>query len=225
MYALYRRYYLSTSPEQFQRDLAAKDRAVLLHDEKERLCGFSTLAVEDLEIGGGPIRVIFSGDTIIDRLSWGSQRFAFTWIREIGRIASAAPDLPLYWLLIVKGHRTYRYLPAFGIDFVPDWRRPERRDLDDLKDVIAARMFGHAYDPETGIVTFPRSRGHLAPRWAKVTPREARRADVGFFLKRNPGYAKGTELVCLCELSEANMRPLTRRIFRQGFSSCPVGTH
>ena len=34
------------------------------------------------------------------------------------------PEQPLYWFLIVKGHRTYRYLSAFSVDFHPHWRTP-----------------------------------------------------------------------------------------------------
>ena len=46
--------------------------------------------------------------------------------------------------------------------------------------------------------------------------RERKRPDVAYFLQCNPGYASGDELVCLCELSTDNMRPLTRRLFVQG---------
>jgi hypothetical protein len=196
--------------------LAGKDAAVLVRDEDDHLCGFSTLAVWRMEIDRQPVRVVFSGDTIIERAHWGSQSFAFTWIRQIGRIAAAAPHVPLYWLLIVKGHRTYRYLPAFGLDFVPDWRKPDDPRLVALKHAIAERRFAGAYRRETGIVRFEQSRGHLAAEWARVTKREAARPDVRFFLERNPGYRQGDELVCLCEFSLANMRPLTRRLFLQG---------
>jgi len=218
MYTLFERYYLATSPARFERDLDGKDTVFLLYDEHGRLRGFSTLAVWPMEVGGTSIRVVFSGDTIIERAHWGSHAFAFSWIRQIGRIAAAAPLTPLYWLLTVKGHRTYRYLPAFGLDFVPDWRKPDDARLGALRDAIASRRFGADYDRDTGIVRFPRSQGHLAPHWAAVTSRESVRADVRFFLERNPGHVTGDELVCLCELSPANMRPLTGRLFRQGLA-------
>ncbi|MBL8575023.1 MAG: hypothetical protein JNM13_15215 [Hyphomicrobiaceae bacterium] len=218
MYALFQRYYDATSEPRFLADLADKHRVVLINDETGRLCGFSTLAIDRLEHQGRPLLVVFSGDTIIDRAHWGSQVFAHAWIREIGRIAATAPDLPLYWLLIVKGHRTYRYLPTFGLTFVPDWRRPDDPALDALKHALASRRFGPAYDPARGIVSFDRSRGHLAAEWAMPGEREARRADVRFFLARNPGYVRGDELVCLAALAPDNMRPLTRRLFEAGRS-------
>ena len=218
MYRLFSRYYEGISRERFAADLSAKDTVILVFDE-DRICGFSTIAVLSLEHRGAPVRVVFSGDTIMDRPYWGTQVFAFAWIRQIGRIAAEAQEVPLYWLLTVKGHRTYRYLPAFGLRFVPDWRGAPDPVLEDLKDEVAARYFGAAYRRDSGIVRHECSLGHLAPEWAAVSAREARRPDVRYFLERNPGYAEGDELVCLCELTPGNMRPLTRRLFQQGLKS------
>lgn len=217
MYALFARHYAATNRQRFESDLAAKDRVVMLRDSVRQLRGFSTLAVSALNISDTSLRVVFSGDTIIDPRSWGSQAFAFAWIRLIGRIAAEAPDLPLYWLLIVKGHRTYRYLPTFGLRFVPDWRTPDDPRLVALRNAIAEHYFGADYDARRGIVTYRSSRGHLGPALAHPTARECARDDVRFFLERNPGYVKGDELVCLCALTLGNMRPLTRRLFLQGF--------
>lgn len=219
MYGIFSNYYAATSYDQFASDLRAKTFALLLHDERGVLRGFSTLELTRARVFGEQLRVVFSGDTIIERAYWGTQALAFAWLRHIGGEIASEPDVPTYWLLTVKGHRTYRYLPAFGREFTPDWRRPADPRLEKLKHELARRRFADAYDPETGLVKFAASRGHLAPEWASVEPREMARPDVRFFLERNPGYARGDELVCLCRLSEDNMRPLTRRLFRQGFSA------
>lgn len=219
MYALFQRYYQATSLEQFQLDLADKDTVILVRSSSGQLCGFSTLAVSEAQVHGELLRFVFSGDTIIDRPYWGSQAFAFAWIRHIGKITLSQPELPLYWLLIVKGQRTFRYLSAFGLRFVPDWRGPDDARLNTIKHELARARFGRAYDEATGLVRFEQSRGHLSPEWAGVSERELSRPDVRFFLERNPGYVRGDELVCLCELSKDNMRPLTRRIFEQGLGS------
>lgn len=216
MYDVFRRYYADVSPEQFAKDLQSKDRVVLIHDSTGSVAGFSTVAIHDFHLPSGPIRVVYSGDTIIDRRNWGSQVFAFAWIRETGRIKAEAPELPLYWLLISKGYRTYRYLEAFGLAFTPDWRGVEHPELDVIKDEIAAGLFGDDYDPSRGVVSRAEPRGRLAPEWAKLTERERARPDVRFFIARNPHYGRGEELVCLCALEEENMKPLTRRNFRQG---------
>ena len=216
MFAIFQRYYLATSAERFDSDLSGKDALVILRDAGGRLRGFSTLAVTQCEFSGGPVRVVFSGDTIVERACWGSPALAFSWIRHIGEIAREAPGVPLYWLLIVKGHRTYRYLPAFGLEFTPDWRKPADAGLHALKGEIAAQRFGTSYDHATGIIRADAWSGHLAPEWASVSPREARRPDVRFFMAMNPGCARGDELVCLCSLSPDNMRPLARRIYLHG---------
>jgi hypothetical protein len=56
----------------------------------------------------------------------------------------------------------------------------------------------------------------LRPKWAAPSERERRREDVDFFLRRNPNYVDGDELVCLCHLSLSNMRPYARRLFSDG---------
>jgi hypothetical protein len=217
LFELFQRYYDSVSFERFDADLSRKDSVFLIRDGDGRVQGFSTLVVLSATHEGADIKVAFSGDTIIDKSRWGSPSFAFAWLRRIGALASQAPEVPFYWLLIVKGHRTYRYLPTFGVDFIPDWRKPIDLRLAGLRDSLALDRFGAAYDRQAGVVRFASSQGHLAPEWASVSERERRRPDVRYFLEQNPGYVRGEELVCLCELKRGNMRPLTRRIFDRGF--------
>ncbi len=216
MFTLFSGHYSGTSRARFERDLSEKDSVILLRDDTGKVCGFSTLMTFPFRHEGRDLRIVFSGDTIIERAHWGSQSFSYAWIRHIGKLARQAPEVPLFWLLIVKGHRTYRYLPAFGLRFVPDWRGDEDSRLMKLRDAVAASRFGIAYDATTGLVRHAPSQGHLLPEYADISERERKRADVRYFLKRNPGYAQGDELVCLCELGPGNMRPLTRRLFVQG---------
>ena len=159
------------------------------------------------------IRAIYSGDTIIERAYWGTQALAFTWLRFAGTVKAQVPDCPLYWFLIVKGHRTYRYLSAFSIDFYPHWQMPTPPWAQSIMTGLARRRFNDAYDAERGVVSFPQSRGHLRPVWAEIEPEEAARPDVAFFLRSNPGYVRGDELVCLTELScRQSASPGTPRI-------------
>ncbi|MCI5147531.1 MAG: hypothetical protein D3923_18850, partial [Candidatus Electrothrix sp. AR3] len=75
-----------------------------------------------------------------------------------------------------------------------------------------------AYNPATGVVTFATTKGYLKEEIARPSEREKNKEAVRFFLYMNPGYIRGDELVCLCELVEENMRPLTARIFRRAGS-------
>lgn len=214
MAELYLRHYDSGSHARFFADLAGKDEVILvLHDDK--IVGFTTFMQYRRDWAGRTIRVIFSGDTIVDAAHWGQQTLAFAWIKRMGEIWQEASGIPLYWFLIVKGHRTFKYLPTFGKSFHPHWVEA-RPDLAALADTLAREKFGNDYNPVSGVVEFSASRGHLKPDYALPTPEEMNREAVRFFLSRNPGYLQGHELVCLCEISHDNMKPLTRRIFGKG---------
>jgi hypothetical protein len=216
MFALYAFYYDGTSRELFLRDLTDKDHVVTLRTAAGTLAGFSTLALVDFAAADQRAVAIFSGDTIIDQPHWGTQALAFTWIRFAGSLKARAPERALFWFLIVKGHRTYRYLSAFSIDFFPRWDAATPPRAQAVMDTLARRRFAERYDARRGVVSFPKSQGHLKPQWAFVSPDEAARADVAFFLRCNPGYVHGDELVCLTELTPQNLRPLARRVFEQG---------
>lgn len=213
MWALFRRFYAGTRRELFEHDLAQKDSLLLLQDEAGRIQGFSTLTVGITRFEGETIRYVFSGDTIVDRAYWGSQALAFTWLRYVGELKRERPELPLFWFLIVKGHRTFRYLPAFAREFYPHWERGTPARIAGLMNQLARERFGDAFDDAQGVIRYSDSHGHLAEPFAEANEREASREDVSFFLRRNSGYRRGDELVCLCELSAENLRPLARRLF------------
>lgn len=214
MASLYLASYEASSEALFRHDLAKKHEVLLLHAGAE-LVGFTTLRLLEREWLGRPIHVVYSGDTVVEREHWGQQALAFAWITRMGALEREQPDVPLYWLLLVKGHRTFRYLPVFGKSFHPHWSI-DRSDLKPLADALALELFPDDYNPATGVVEFSRSRGHLKPNLAEAAPAELQREGVRFFLERNPGFRRGHELVCLCEVAEANMKPLTLRLFRKG---------
>lgn len=215
MFALFARYYDAVDPARFAADLAGKDTAILLEHDGA-LAGFTTLRSFGFDWRGERIQVLFSGDTIVARAFWGEQVLARAWLAEAGRIARARPDRRLVWFLIVKGHRTWRYLPAFARQWVPHPSGDEPAGWRDLRDAIATDLFGADFDPASSLIRFAASRGHLAPGWAEPDPREAGLAQVAWFRAANPGHAQGDELACLCELSPANMRPRARRWFNGG---------
>ncbi len=217
MFHLYEHYYGGTSEAIFFSDLADKDYALLLRDDEERVRGFSTLAVMDDDTPR-VMRALFSGDTIVDRAFWGQQRLAFNWIRFAGQLKAQQPKSPLYWFLIVKGHRTYRYLSTFSIDYYPHHAKPTPAEMKNLMTRLARARFGEHFDARSGLVKLPSSRGHLRAEWARVPPQDAQKKEVRYFLERNPNYVCGDELVCLTELTPANLRPLAKRIFLQGMA-------
>lgn len=216
MYALYRRYYDGTSDSLFRGDLAEKDLVVLLRDEAARIQGFSTTVVTEHMFEGSRLRAFFSGDTVVDEQYWGQQTLSTAWFKLTGGIKAADPGSPLYWFLLVKGHRTYRYLRAFFNVFSPAYDRETLPREKALMDMLARDRFAEAYDSERGLISFPTSHGHLDSSLADIPAKDRKRPDVVYFLERNPGYVRGDELVCLTELVSDNLKPLARRLFEEG---------
>jgi hypothetical protein len=214
MASLYLAHYDGSSEALFYRDLSNKDEVLLLR-AAGKLVGFTTLRIFEREWQAKRIRVVYSGDTVVERKHWGQQALAFDWIGRMGTLKRERPDLPLYWLLLVKGHRTFRYLPLFAQTFYPHWSA-DREDLKRLADALALEMFPEDYNPSTGVVEFRQSRGHLKSDIALPTSDDLEKEGVSFFLERNPGYRRGHELVCICEVEIFNMKPLTLRLFQRG---------
>ena len=217
MFQLYSCYYAGTSEDIFQSDLKNKDWVFLLYNAENQLQGFSTLAMFDTEFNGTTINILYSGDTIVERKYWGQHELAIAWLRFAGQIKADYPSIPLYWLLIVKGHRTYRYLSAFSRNYYPAPNQCVPQKMQDLMDKIAGEQFGSAYDCSTGIVRFVEPRGYLTDTLAEVPETVKNRPEVKYFLERNPFCNKGDELVCLCELAEENFKPFSKRIFMSGY--------
>lgn len=214
MAALYLRHYDACSEGRFYTDLDAKSEVLLLYCA-DQLIGFSTFLLYPFVWHGQRLRIVFSGDTVVDREHWGQQALAFGWIARMGRLYRDAPEQPLYWFLIVKGHRTYRYLPAFSLRFFPDWRCCDT-DLQALAEALGRDYFGNDYSAAQGVVTFAESHGQLKADIAEPDAAELQKEGVRFFLQRNPGYRDGHELVCVCPLAAENLKPLSRRLFLQG---------
>lgn len=209
--ALYLKYYDGSSESRVLADLAAKTEVLLLTFQGV-LIGFTTMEIYERRWNGAPIRIVYSGDTVVERAHWGQQALAFAWITRMGEIKRMKPEPTLYWFVIIKGHRTYKFLPTFGKSFYPHWSIA-RDDLKPIADMLATEKFGADYNAATGNIEFAVSHGHVKPEIALPTEEELSKDSVRFFLSRNPDYQRGHEMVCLCELEIPNMRPLTRRIF------------
>jgi hypothetical protein len=218
MFDLLARHFEGVTRAQFERDLGEKSRVILLR-RASRLVGFSTLLAYESSFDGEPVRVIYSGDTIVASEAWSSPALARAWIGCVRELRDHCPRGKCYWLLLTSGFRTYRFLPVFWREFYPrfDAQMParERRLLDSL----ARERFGTQYDPAQGIVRFTqpqRLRGGL-----EAVP-AGRLADphITFFFARNPDHARGDELVCLTELSDENLTRAGRRMVEPQTHEC-----
>ena len=118
MCRLMQAHYEGVTERQFLADLNAKQWAILLRD-KSRLCGFSTQILFDHSFDGATVKIVFSGDTVIEKSHWGSLALPVAWGRLMLSLLAKHPGTNLYWLLTSKGYKTYRFLPVFFREFYP----------------------------------------------------------------------------------------------------------
>lgn len=220
MYELYSQHYDATSKSCFDLDLENKTHVVLLRDQNSELQGFTCLARYIHTFKNRPCQIVYSGDTIIHQRYWGEQTLPEAWIELTGRFKREHPALPLYWFLIVKGHRTYRYLTIFSKQYYPNYREATPQDTQELLNQLASDRFPEHYQPQSGLIQFPESRGHLSTTLVEIPENAMKRKEVQFFLKRNPGYSNGDELACITELSIDNLSRRARLYFERGLDAC-----
>ena len=223
LFAIFSDHYEQVDRATFESDLQDKDHLLLLTDALTGApCGFSTQRVIPLTTVGGSVRFLFSGDTIIRRENWGSQALARAWGEYAGARLAEAPETPLYWFLISKGFRTYRYLPVFFHEYFPRAGIVTPTPQQALLDQIAQRLFAPHYDSGRGLVIHPQSRGQLIPELAVIPAGREQDPDTRFFLKKNPGAVRGDELACLARIHPDNFKPLGRRWVEAGLTAARV---
>lgn len=198
-------------------DLRAKERVILL-TRNGVLRGFSTQTWFWHGTGAERVRVVFSGDTIIDRNDWGSPALAVAWGRMMLELMDEHPDAGLYWLLTSKGYKTYRFLTVFFRDFIPKLGGSPDARISALRNAIAGERFGARYDAATGILRAEPGAQRLRQGVADLDERRLRDPQIGHFQQLNPGHAQGDELVCLARFHPDNLHPYILRQLRAGES-------
>ncbi len=223
MLALMNRYYRAVSRETFLDDLAEKAQVILLSDGHDgTVVGFSTLTVIDVVEGDQAARVLFSGDTIVERRFWHANPLAALWGRRVLELVDENPGERLYWLLLSKGFRTYRYLPVFFRHFYPRHDADTPAALGALLATVASARYGARYDAATGIVHA--GHYHLRAGMAELANRASRDPHVAYFVARNPGFVVGDELCCLAPLSRGNFRSAAYRVMAKASRTLPPST-
>jgi hypothetical protein len=212
MFLLMDRHYAGVSHDAFEADLAEKHWVVQVHDPAGgELCGFSTQMLLAADVNGRPVRALFSGDTIIARERWGDNALARVW----GRLALRLIDTvggELYWFLISKGYKTYRFLPVFFHEFYPRHDVPTPAGARAVLDALGRHKFAQRYDRAAGIVRAGSGQCRLRGGVAEITAARLRDPHVAFFTRRNPGHAQGDELCCLAPLTRVNFTPAAYRV-------------
>lgn len=213
MFELMVRHYENVYRTTFLADLAEKQWSILLVDPAtDRLCGFSTQMLLETEVDGAPVRALFSGDTIVAREHWGDPALAGAFGRLSLSLMDRYAGADLYWFLISKGYKTYRFLPLFFREFYPRYDIPTPQWIEQLIDALAWQKFPRSYDAAAGLVRADGIKDRLRPGVADLTTERLRDPHVRFFAQRNPGHGCGEELCCLAPLTRDNFTRAAWRV-------------
>ena len=212
MFHLLQQHFSGVRIDIFQADLVEKNWALLLRDETGSLKGFSTILFYSTQFGGKPIRVVYSGDTIMDPSAGSSVALAKSWINAITSLKALYSGGKLYWFLISSGYRTYRFMPTFWQAFYPSYTGPTPSTMQQLMDALATERFGDRYDLHSGVVRLEHPQ-QLRDQLAGIPEERLIDPHIRFFDERNPGHVNGDELVCLTEICEDNLTRAGRRMW------------
>lgn len=207
--------FTNVTKETFLADLYRKDLVFLLHDdEQEDLVGFSTQQIIPLRNGS---RLVFSGDTIITPSAWGTLDLPRAWGLWMLELKKTLPEQLLYWLLISKGHRTFRFLTTYFKDFAPSRERsylPREEEI--IKEAAELLFDREIVKSGQGYYILPHQDAsqYMAPHLQASQDRRNVHPEIEFFERANPDFEKGSELICLLNYSVANMRPFCRRMLQ-----------
>jgi hypothetical protein len=218
-FAIHCRYFENTPKKTFLKHLREKDRVIVLEDCDGVIQGFSTLKGITVNTGGQTLHAIFSGDTIIEQAYWKSPELVRIFSLYAGQLKKKlGAKTALYWFLISKGYKTYRFLPLYARRFYPTYREPFPEKEKHILDIFAQALFPGEYNPETGLIIMQRPAGNLRAGTAEISAKRLRDADIRFFSQVNPDHMKGVELACITELSSANLRSIALKYFMLGWN-------
>ena len=100
-------------------------------------------------------------------------------------LRSEYPGERVFWFLLVKGVRTYRYMSTLAQTFYPHWNgNVKEPELARLAAELAKDKFGSLYNPARGVVECPSAFGYLNRTMATVTDAQRSKPDVAFFLHK-----------------------------------------
>ncbi|HOV79583.1 MAG TPA: hypothetical protein PK728_05700 [Bacillota bacterium] len=210
MYELMCKYYSNLNPDIFQNDLKEKDHVLLFKDDDGSIVGFTSSMIIRLNIEGAIIKLLYSGDTVMDRTYWNWSHLQNNWFNYI----SSLPEFKegnFYWMLLSKGYRTYRYLPYYFNLFWPRYDAPTPPLVRAMIEGFANLMFPKDFDPASGVIRS--GCDYVKPGVADVKERHLKNPHIEYFARVNPGYVRGDELVCVAELSPRGIKDFVHKYF------------
>lgn len=214
MYTLMDAHFEDMEWERFKSDLLEKETVLLMRNPDGGLVeGFSTAMTIDTVVDDVPIRAVFSGDTIINKEFWGEKTLGILWLQHVFNIQKVSGDRRVFWFLVSMGYKTYRLMRLFFKNYWPRHSAQTPEFESHLIDHLGCLKFEENFNPANGVISFDGSREKLRCGVAEVDQSRLADKDIAFFIKRNPGWNKGNELVCVAEICGDNLRPRIARTF------------
>lgn len=202
MFLLMQEYYLDVDRENFDADLADKQKVILMCDQAGQIQGFSTILEETFLTPKGKCIALFSGDTVLNKQFWGNGALASAFGRYLMQVKTRNIRVPVYWFLISKGYKTYLIMANnFPIHYPrPDQDIPLHYQM--LMDQFYHSRFGKNYSPKDRLIRFENpKRSPLKGEVAEIGLVELRNPRIRFFQTANPDWKDGVELACVAKVS------------------------
>lgn len=202
MFLLMDEVYFGVNQQKFKNDLKDKNYLLLLEDNNGVIQGFTTIKIFESAFQNKPVKIIYSGDTVISENCRGEIELMRAWWRFSYQIQKENVDMDVYWMLISKGWRTYKFFPLFLKDFYPNKSVPTPDYFRYFIDKLGEQKFGNEY--KNGIIR-QKDPDFLKVGKNDVPEHKKSDEDVQFFLKTNPEFYEGNELVCVAKLHPDNL--------------------
>lgn len=213
MFDLMTQNYEGVKIENFRKDLSEKLDVIVLRDkEEQQIQGFSTLMILEETVDGRKAKALFSGDTIIDKSYWGDSELESHWGKYAFSLIDKNPGIPLFWFLMSKGYKTYRFLPVFFKEFYPRYDQPTPNYEQEVLDTFATKKFQLHYNRQTGLIIFNGSKDKLKQGIADIEEPRLKNPHIRYFAQRNPKWTQGDELACIIPLTKDNFNSMGRRM-------------
>lgn len=214
MFMLMESHYANMNRADFITDLSEKHWVILLLSSDMKLVGFSTqvLLIPEEKHSFSDCVVLFSGDTIIAHEYWGSIALPVAFLNLVSLIQKSHPGKKIYWMLITKGLRTYKFLSVFLQEYYPCHFASTPGHISEFMHYMGKRKFGVSYNARKGVIEANAKSQYLKESFQPEPKKHNPVSD--FFYSINPGYYKGDELLCMAEISDTNLHPFIKRVVK-----------
>lgn len=212
LYKLMEEFYDDICFDVFKNDLIEKNWTVLLRKSaNDEIVGFSTIMIIKVRVDGKDVFGAFSGDTIVHKDYW-NQSDAIRACMKFLVESSKNYDGGLYWFLICKGYRTYRFLPTFMNEFYPRYDAETPAYEKSIIDAFGMYKYPFEYSAKTGVVHYKTIKDKLKPSLGGVDAARLKDPHINFFMNANPGCVNGDDIVCITKLDSDNLNKLGKRL-------------